>query len=244
MSEWVNVSCDQQGVMTVELCRHHKKNALTGDMYSAIARSFREAMTDPTVRAVILRGGQDFSAGNDIADFLEGGIADGSPVMQFLHALADLDKPLLAAVRGAAVGVGTTVLLHCDAVYAHPDTRFSMPFVRLGLCPEAASSALLARQVGPLLAKRWLMLGEEFGAGDALAAGLLTGISEEPESAVEELAGRLAAMSPAALLSCKRLIKEHSGLNLHEIIDREAEDFKQLLVSPEARAAFKAFLGR
>ncbi|HEY4665305.1 MAG TPA: enoyl-CoA hydratase, partial [Comamonas sp.] len=169
----------EDGVRTVTLNRVEKKNSITQAMYSAMAEALTSAVDDDAVRVVVLQGDATvFSAGNDIGDFLarqsnNDGLPQQSPVFQFLHALADFPKPLIAAVAGPAVGIGTTMLLHCDLVYAGDNAAFSMPFVNLGLCPEAASSLLLPRLMGYQRAAEALLLGEPFMAEAAMEAGLV-----------------------------------------------------------------------
>ncbi len=234
----------QDGILTIQLARPEKKNALTAAMYAEVAKQLKRANDDEEIRVIIIHGADDFTAGNDIADFLHQTIDQTSPVLQFLHALADCRKPLIAAVKGVAVGVGTTMLLHCDFVYAHPESMFSLPFVKLGLCAEAASSLLLPRTVGRIRATEWLLLGEPFGAQTAFENGLLTRICEDPLAVARATAEQLVRMSPEAIQATRALIRTCSQENVHDVIDKEAETFARLLKTEAARSAFEAFLAK
>lgn len=245
MTEHVLVE-DADGVRTITMNRPEKRNALTVAMYETMARALTEA-GQGSARAVLFRGaGGFFTGGNDIMDFIANPPAgDDSAVFRFLFALADSPIPLVAAVEGLAVGVGTTMLLHCDLVYASPDARFHVPFVDLGLVPEAASSILLPRLIGHARASRMLMLGEPMEAGEAAESGLITGIVPA-EHLAEEARARaavLAAKPANALRNTKALMKP----NRAEIMDtmrHEGKLFGEALRSPEAMAAFQAFMMR
>jgi enoyl-CoA hydratase/carnithine racemase len=231
-------------IRTLVINRPDKKNAITAAMYASLAADLTAARQDDTVGAVVITGaGAAFTAGNDLRDFLENPPTGlDSPVFQFLHALVEFDKPLVAAVRGVAVGIGTTMLLHCDLVYVAPSARFHMPFVDLGLVPEAASTLLLPRLVGHRRAAQWLLLAEPFDAAAAVEAGLANAIV--PDDAVlahaEAQAEALAAKPRSAVRQTKRLMhadREEVLAAMH----REAERFHAALRSNEARAAFQAF---
>lgn len=235
------------GVLHIELNRPGAKHALTTEMYGALVRIFAGARDDEAVRVVLFKGGHGcFCAGNDIGDFLEQPVlSEGSPVLEFLHELANFDKPLIAAVAGPAIGVATTFLLHCDLVYATESAVFSLPFVNLGISPEAASTYLLPRQLGYPRAAELLLLGERFSAGRALELGLINAVVGEEtywEHATTQ-AEKLAAKPAAAVRATKRLMRG-DGATLHEVIDREARQFVQLRDSEEARAIFRQFLKR
>ncbi|MGN6326120.1 enoyl-CoA hydratase-related protein [Pseudolysinimonas sp.] len=236
------------GVTTLTLDRPEKRNAITTAMYTALADALDAADADDAVRVVVIRGaGASFTAGNDLADFLtDPPTGMDSPVMRFLTTLAAFPKPLVAAVRGAAVGVGTTMLLHCDLVYLADDVRLLLPFVDLGLVPEAASSLLLPQQLGYHAAAAALLLGEPISPAAALAAGLANGVlpADRVEPAARDAAARLAAKPPAALLESKRLLKSGTGDAVRTRIAEEADVFARMLHEPAARAAFAAFLGR
>ena len=232
-------------VARIELARVDKKNALTLEMYAAIGEAMSAAEADPQVRAMLIHGKPDcFTAGNDLKDFLERPPpGERSITADFLHQIAELNKPLVAAVGGAAVGIGTTMLLHCDLVYAAPNARFQLPFVRLGVVPEAGSSLLLPAIAGYQRAAELLMLGQPFGADKALAAGFVTEIVPEAEL-IERASGAalaLAELPPASVRLTKRLMKAPFARAVGEQIDAELREYKQRLGSPEAKEAMTAF---
>lgn len=231
-------------VTRIELARLDKKNALTQDMYAAIAGALSAAEADPEIRATLIHGKPDcFTAGNDLKDFLEQSSLIVRTVDDFLHQLAELKKPLVAAVGGVAVGIGTTLLLHCDLVYAAPNSRFQLPFVQLGLVPEAGSSLLLPAIAGYQRAAELLMLGQPFDAEKAFAAGLVTAIVPEAEliDRARGAALALAALPPAAVRQTKHLMKASLARAVGEQIDVELREFRQRLGSPEAKEAITAF---
>ncbi|PWV58862.1 enoyl-CoA hydratase-related protein [Plasticicumulans acidivorans] len=231
-------------VAIIELWRRDKKNALTADMYDALSAHIHAAEADPSVRVLLLHGGDDFTAGNDLKDFLANPPSGAdSPVFRFLLALAACRKPLVAAVTGVAVGVGTTLLAHCDLVYAAEDARFLLPFVNLGLCPEAASSYLLPLLAGHVRAAEWLLLGEPFDARAALAGGLINEILPAADVLPRALARaqRLAAQPAAAVRVTRELLRAQRQPLVEEVIRREGAAFVERLASPEAAEAFAAF---
>ena len=236
----------EAGVTTLTLNRADKKNSLTRAMYSALADALDQAQADNAVRAVLLQGDMTvFSAGNDVADFLaHPASSPDSPVYRFLHAIATFPKPLVAAVCGPAVGIGTTMLLHCDLVYAGDNAAFSMPFVNLGLCPEAASSLLLPRLLGYHRAAEALLLGEPFMAEAALEVGLINRIVPPTEcnAVAQALARKLAAKPLASLLETKRLMKKGLIEPLLERMAEEGRSFGRMLHEPAAREALTAFM--
>ena len=231
------------GVLHLVLDRPAKKNALTRAMYAALADALDAAASDDAVRTVVLSGaGGVFTAGNDLGDFLlDPPTGPESPVFRFLRAASTFPKPLVAAVDGPAVGIGTTVLLHCDLAYAAPDARFRMPFVDLGLVPEAASSLLLPRVAGPMRAANWLLFGETFSAADALAAGLVTEVVANPTARALDRAHTLAAKPPQAVRLTKQLLRRADAAAVQETILAEGALFTERLASPEAQEAFTAF---
>ncbi len=242
------LSHETDGVLQLTLDRPEKKNALTGDMYHALSDGLERASADAAIRAVLLCGnGPAFSSGNDVNDFLSRGDADPqtTPSVRFIKALARFDKPLVAAVQGLAVGIGTTMLLHCDLVYASADARFSTPFSKLGLVPEAGSSLLLPRRIGAVRANAMLMLGEALDAENAVVAGLVNALFPAETLVAQALdkARALAALPAAALLASKALIQGDRTL-LDARIDEELVAFGRALRSDEAKAAFGAFLNR
>ncbi len=236
----------EAGVMTITLNRLDRKNSITSAMYGAMADALAQAAADPGLRVAVLQGHETvFSAGNDIEDFLNKPPAGmDSPVFRFLHGIATFAKPLLAAVCGPAVGVGTTMLLHCDLVYAGDNAAFSMPFVNLGLCPEAASSLLVPQMLGYHRAAEALLLGEPFMAEAALEVGLVNRVVPPTEAtAVAQAAARkLAAKPMSSLVETKRLMKKgQQQLVLQQMAD-EGQSFARMLGEPAAKEAFGAFM--
>lgn len=231
-------------VVTIRLSRPEKKNAISLAMYEAMTAALKAAAEDPAVRVAVIRGGDDFSAGNDLADFLAGGEAGLKPILDFLDALSGFPKPLVAGVRGSAIGIGTTMLLHCDVVLATPSARFALPFVQLGLVPEAASSLLLPAAVGRLKASWWLLTGEGFDAEAALQAGLITRLIGETtlDAELDATTARLAALPPAAIRQTKALLRAPQEAAVREAMTREVQAFGAQLKSAEAKEAFTAFL--
>ena len=248
MSDLVTVT-DDGPVRVLRMNRPEKKNALTLAMYDAMAGAIESAAEQPTLRCLLIAGGpQGFCAGNDIGDFVQmasQGGALGQPIMRFLHALARNELPLVAAVRGNAVGVGTTMLLHCDHVVAASDARFSTPFVGLGLLPEAASSLIAPRLMGHARAFSLLVMGRPMNAEEAKAAGLVNTVAapEAVEAEAMQAARAIAVLPPQGVRTARRLLRG-SAEEVVARIDEEAALFKQRLQSGEARAAFEAFLTR
>ncbi|MDM8355932.1 enoyl-CoA hydratase [Pandoraea communis] len=235
----------QGAVQVLTFNRAHKKNAITAEMYQAIAEGIAEAEADPSLRVILIQGQPEaFSAGNDLEDFLKHPPKDDdAPVFQFLRAISQATKPIVAAVSGNAVGVGTTLLLHCDVVYAADTARFSLPFAQLALCPEAASSWLLPRVAGYQRAAEKLLFGEPFDVNEAVAMGFVNRIVPAAELAeyAAKRAAQLAAMPAGSLRATKQLMKGDSAHDVQERIRDEALEFGKRLVSPEAREAFTAF---
>jgi enoyl-CoA hydratase/carnithine racemase len=236
------------GVMTIELNRPQKKNAITADMYVALADALTEAREAREIRTVMIVGKPDvFTAGNDLQDFIDHPPnSEDSPVFRFLREISHAPKPLVAAVCGAAVGIGTTLLLHCDLVFAGDNARFSLPFAQLGLVPEAASSLLLPELFGYQRAAERLLLGEPFGADEALRMGLVNAVL--PADAVAGharlQANKLAALPGAAVRATKRLMKRSRIAAIESCMQLEGEEFRERLQSPEAREALTAFFER
>ncbi|MEY4428583.1 MAG: hypothetical protein RLZZ182_1272 [Pseudomonadota bacterium] len=237
----------ESGVLTLTLNRPAKKNALTAAMYATLADALNAAGTRPEVRVVVLQGSEQvFTAGNDLQDFRdhppEPGSEPPAPVYRFLEALRTFPKPLLAAVAGPAVGIGTTLLMHCDLVYAADNAAFSLPFVNLGLCPEAGSSVLLPALVGWQRAAEKLLFGEAFYADEALEMGLVNRIvpPQELHAVAQAQAARLATRPQSALLATKALMKR-SHPALREVMDAEFAQFGQMLRAPACREALDAF---
>jgi enoyl-CoA hydratase/carnithine racemase len=241
------VVTDADGVRDILFDRPAKKNAFTAALYGDLADAIAGASGGSDIGALLLRGaGGVFTAGNDIGDFLRSPpTAPDAPVRRFLEALALCDKPLVAAVSGMAVGVGTTMLLHCDMVYAAPDAVFRTPFVDLGLVPEAASSLLLPALVGPARASRMLLMGEAIDAATALDWGLVGAVvpADALEATSRAAATALARKPRHAVIETKRLLR-HGREAVLDTMEREFVVFAERLRSPEARAAFDAFLKR
>jgi enoyl-CoA hydratase/carnithine racemase len=241
-----NLALNIEGaVATLCLNRPEKLNALTVAMYAALAQSLEDLQADPKIRAAVLTGvGGNFTSGNDLGDFLhQPPTGPDSPVFRFLRAVTEFRKPLVAAVEGAAVGIGTTVLLHCDFAYAGAGARFALPFVNLGLCPEAASSFLLPLAAGSKLGAELLMLGEAFSAQQAQAAGLINAVVDDGASLerATTAAKQLAAKPPGALAATKRLLREAQAQAIQKAMESETRAFMRRLASSECREALQAF---
>jgi len=244
MSEFIEVSC-KDSIQLVRMKRPEKKNALTLEMYGAMADALEAGTRDPKVAVQLLAGGADFSAGNDLGDFLKLTSLTGTHTERFLKAVSSTPKPLLAAVAGAAVGIGSTMLLHCDMVLCAPDARFQFPFINLGLVPEAASTLLLPRLAGSAKAAELLLLGEAFNAETARAIGMVNAI--HPADALEEaawtLAAKLAAKPRQAMAWTKALLKAEPEPMIERIL-REAKLFEECLKTAELKEAVAAFQER
>ncbi|CAJ0777771.1 2,3-dehydroadipyl-CoA hydratase [Ralstonia psammae] len=233
------------GVLTLTFDRLDRKNAITAAMYQTLADALVAAETDPAIRVIVLAGHESvFTAGNDLEDFMKNPPKDESaPVHQFLKAISTATKPLIASVSGAAVGVGTTMLLHCDLVYASETAKLSMPFAQLGLCPEAASSLLLPQLAGYHRAADKLLFGEPFDANEARELGLVNRVlpAGELDAFVRTQARKLTLLPPASLRATKRLMKEGATPQIAERMSVEGKQFGEMLRAPEAREAFTAF---
>jgi enoyl-CoA hydratase/carnithine racemase len=233
------------GVMTITFNRLDKKNSITSSMYAAMADAVAQAGADPAVRVVVFQGHESiFSAGNDIGDFLnQPPSTQESPVFRFLRGIATFEKPLLAAVAGPAVGIGTTMLFHCDLVYAGDNAAFSMPFVNLGLCPEAASSFLAPRMFGYHRAAEALLMGEPFFAEAAQEVGLVNRVvpPTEVNGYAQAQARKLAGKPLSSLIETKRLMKGDTQAVLQKM-DEEGKSFGRMLREPAAKEAFGAFM--
>jgi enoyl-CoA hydratase/carnithine racemase len=237
----------QNHILHLHIAREEKKNALIGAMYMAMAEAITAANTDDNTRVIVISAaGTIFTAGNDIADFLQySGSIETSPPTLFIHAIATCQKPLIAAVNGKAVGIGTTMLLHCDLVYAAPEASFSTPFVDLGLVPEAGASLLLPTRIGHVRASQMLLLGEPILAQEALSAGLINAIIPVDELLAYTLqkAAILVRKSPNALLASRKLMRPNQDRILKHI-DEELTQFGKALQSDDAKQAFIAFMGK
>ncbi|MEN5034827.1 enoyl-CoA hydratase [Pseudomonas sp. TWI929] len=236
------------GVLVVTFNRPARKNAFTAPMYQALTQILNSAALADDIQAVVLQGSASvFSAGNDLNDFIEyPPLQAQAPVWQFLHALNNFPKPLLAAVCGLAVGIGSTLLLHCDLVYAATDARFSLPFVNLGVCPEGASTLLLPRLLGYQVAAEALLTGEAFDADFALRAGLVNRLlpAAEVQGWALAQAQKIAQKPSAAVIHTKRLLKQGLQGEANARIDAEAQAFAMLLQQEAAQTAIAAFAKR
>jgi enoyl-CoA hydratase/carnithine racemase len=234
------------GVMTLTLNRVDKKNSFTASMYTQLADALGAAADDAAVRVVLFQGHETiFIAGNDIGDFLnKPPSTPDSPVFRFLNAIATFPKPLLAAVCGPAVGIGTTMLLHCDLVYAGDNAMFSMPFVNLGICPEAGSSLLVPRLMGYQRAAEVLLMGDPFMAEAALEVGLVNRVvpPTEANALAQQQARRLATKPLSSVIETKRLLKASTTPAVLERMREEGVIFGRMLQEPAAKEAFSAFL--
>jgi enoyl-CoA hydratase/carnithine racemase len=239
------ISHDKE-VLTLSFNRPEKMNALTRSMYAGLAKGLNDAAGDFGIRAVVLTSeGDHFTAGNDIMDFMNNPpTSDDSEVAQFLAAILNFPKPLLAAVKGNAVGVGTTMLLHCDVVIAGPTANFSMPFASLGLVPEAGSSFLFPQLVGYQRAARIFMTGESFDADSALEMGLVAAKDANPLVHAMKIAQHIAEQPPQAIINTKALLKAKNHDAVAAIMKAEFEIFAMALQSDEAMEAFMKFMSK
>lgn len=240
------LTSNNAGVLTIEFNRPDKKNAITAAMYQSLADALQAAETDDSVRAILFVGKPEiFTAGNDLADFMANPpTSETSPVFQFLARISQASKPMVAAVSGAAVGVGTTMLMHCDLVYAAENAKFSMPFAQLGLCPEAASSLLFPQIVGYQRAAEKLLLGEAFLAQEACDMGLVNRIlpADQLLEFAYQQAAKLVALPASSIRTTKRLMKSNQQTAIAAKIAEEGQQFRAMLSAPEAKEAISAFL--
>ena len=244
------LSSKADGVLTIEFNRPERKNAITSAMYQSMADAINDGEQDPAVRAILIIGKPEiFTAGNDLDDFLKSARADDGSgledraVYRFMVALSGATKPVVAAVAGAAVGIGTTLLLHCDLVYAADNAKFSLPFAQLGLCPEFASSLLLAQIAGYPRAAEKLMLGEAFLAQEALDMGLVSKVLpiDELLPYAARQAAKLVALPASSVRATKQLMKAGRVAPIKQAMTEENKLFSAMLSAPEAKEAFTAF---
>src|SRR6266704_1647931 len=244
MSDIVTERSDS--VLRVQLNRPASKNAMTSAMYITLAVLFNAAAKDDRIRVVLWHGaGDSFCAGNDIGDFLKNPPGAGeSPQALLIKALIDFDKPIVAAVQGAAIGGGTTMLMHCDFVFAGESAKLQLPFVNLGLVPEFGSSCTLPARIGHLRAAELILLGQFFDARRAAELGLVTRVvpNQELLATATDTAQKLAQKAPAALQACKRLLKQPTRDQVERAVKLENEEFSERVHSAEAKEAFTAFL--
>jgi len=246
MSEHVKVERDG-ALMAVTLARPERRNAITVAMYAALADAVEDGANDESVRLILFRGeGVDFAAGNDLADFLQVRGGEEVAVWRFLRVLASCETPLMAAVHGNCVGIGTTMLLHCDLVVAEEATRFSMPFVDLGLVPEAGSSLLLPALAGRRAAARYLLLAEPFGVDEAMAIGVISHRAPAGELETESgrIAGAVLAKPAEALKATQRLLRQGRRDDIIARMQLESSVFAERLGSPEVEQAIRSFFDK
>lgn len=247
MTDSLLLTDPQPGVQLLTINRPHRRNALDRATYGALGDALTAADADGGVHAIVLTGAEGcFTAGNDLSDFQDTSDTGPSAGLTFLRALSGCGKPVIAAVEGFAVGIGTTLLLHCDLAYAGAGTTFRLPFAHLGLCPEGASSYLLPRIAGTKKAAELLMLGTSFGPDVACDAGLVNEVTPK-DGALEvalEKAVALAALPPESVLATKRLLKAHTREAVAAALALEAESFHALRRGPAAQAAFARFFKR
>jgi len=250
----VDLGCEQieatiqDRILRVTLNRPEKKNALTQGMYTALVKAIETVDSTPELRALYITGnGPAFTSGNDVLDFMGAPMdLESSPVGKFLFALGTMQKPLIAAVNGLAIGIGTTLLLHCDLAYSASSAHFQMPFVNLGLCPEAGSSYLLPKIMGHVRASELLLLGERFDAEKAQCWGIVNDVfpDEELQEKAWAKAVQVASQPPASIRLTKRLLKQAEAATLAQVMKTEGDEFVQRLTSDEAAEAFGSFMER
>lgn len=246
----MDILCSKvDGILTIEFNRPERKNAITSSMYQSMADALKDAEQDGAVRAILIIGQPEiFTAGNDLDDFLKSAApASGErPVFQFMQQLKSASKPVVVAVSGAAVGIGTTLLMHCDLVYCADNAKFSVPFVQLGLCPEFASSLLFAQIAGYPRAAEKLMLGEAFLAQEALAMGLVAKVLPLVELIpfARSQAAKLVALPAASIRATKQLMKAGRAQAIDAAMVEENKVFCAMLQQPEAKEAFTAFFDK
>lgn len=235
----------ENGILTIEFNRPEKKNAITAAMYQTMSDALNAAENNPQVRAILFVGKSDvYTAGNDLEDFMKNPPSNKDhPVFKFMHSISHATKPVVAAVSGAAVGIGTTMLLHCDLVYASDNAKFSMPFVQLGLCPELASSLLLPQVAGYQRAAEKLMLGEAFPAEEAYDIGLINKVLpvDQLVDYARAQTAKLVALPAASLRITKQLMRADHIPAIDAKMEKEIQHFAAMLVAPEAKEAFAAF---
>ncbi len=237
-------STQQNGVLTITLNRFDKKNALTNDMYIQLCQLFTQASKAQAIRCVLIQGDENcFCAGNDLEDFLNSDENSDLAAFKFIKILAAFDKPLVAAVAGAAVGIGTTMLLHCDMVYAATNSKFKLPFTQLGLCPEAGSSLLLPLRLGANRAFELMVLGKSFSAEQAYSYGLVNQVCSVDEllSIAQKTAQTIASLPVESVMASRKLIRDASQTVLPQVMDNEAKEFFRLVNGQECKNIIAKF---
>jgi enoyl-CoA hydratase/carnithine racemase len=238
------LTTENNGVFTITLNRADKKNALTNAMYQELCQYFEYANTTLAVKCLVIQGSEDcFCAGNDLHDFLQCSTDGDLAALEFVKVLSEFSKPLVAAVAGVAVGIGTTLLLHCDMVIAATNSKFKLPFTQLGLCPEAGSSLLLTQKVGPNKAFELMVLGTLFDAEQALSFGIANQTCQADEllALAAEVAKNIASLPADSVMTSRRLIRQSNQLVLSQIIKDESQEFVRLVNSPECKNILAQF---
>ena len=241
------ITSQEHGVFTITLNRLNKKNALNTEMYQQLCLHFTFAQQSPNIHCVVIRGDQAcFTAGNDLQDFIDSSDEEGLVALDFVRVLASFDKPLIAAVAGVAIGIGTTLLLHCDIVIAAETAYFQLPFTQLGLCPEAGSSLLLANRIGHNRAFELLVLGKKFTAKQASQYGLVNQVCSADQlfAISSEIALSIARLPSDAVITSRRLMKQATQQSLPQVIESEAGEFTRLMNSPECKNILASFFSK
>ena len=238
------LTTEKQGVFTITLNRIDKKNALTNAMYQELCQHFAYAEKTPNVHCLVIQGNENcFCAGNDLHDFMQCSTDDDLAALEFVKVLSEFTKPLVAGVAGVAVGIGTTLLLHCDMVIAANNSKFKLPFTQLGLCPEAGSSLLLTQKVGANKAFELMVLGKTFNAEQALSYGIANQICQPDEliALTEEIAQSIANLPVDAVMTSRRLIRQSNKLALSQAISDESQEFVRLVNTDECKNILAQF---
>jgi enoyl-CoA hydratase/carnithine racemase len=246
MNELIHLS-EKNNVLHIQLNRLDKKNALTSDMYQTLMAALTNASDRTDIHAVLIYGNEQcFCAGNDLHDFMAQHQQNDLVALHFVQQLANFDKPLIAAVAGVAIGIGTTLLLHCDMVLAAPNAHFQLPFSQLGLCPEAGSSLLLTQRIGYNKAFELLVLGQSFSAEQALQYQLVNQICspEQLIATATQVAEQIAQLSPESVQQSRRLIRQPHQAQLNEVIKTEGEVFKKLLATKQCQQRLAQFFAK
>jgi enoyl-CoA hydratase/carnithine racemase len=238
------LTTENQGVFTITLNRIDKKNALTNDMYKQLCQYFDYAEQTPSIHCVVIQGNEQcFCAGNDLHDFIQCSADDELAALDFINVLSEFTKPLVAGVAGVAVGIGTTLLLHCDMVIAANNSKFKLPFTQLGLCPEAGSSLLLTQKVGPNKAFELMVLGNTFNAEQALSYGITnqTCQPEELLALTADVAQAIASLPVESVMTSRKLIRQANKVALSQIMSAESQAFSHLVKSEECKNILAKF---
>ena len=238
------LTTENQGVFTITLNRIDKKNALTNDMYKQLCQNFDYAEQTPSIHCVVIQGNEQcFCAGNDLHDFIQCSADDELAALDFINVLSEFTKPLVAGVAGVAVGIGTTLLLHCDMVIAANNSKFKLPFTQLGLCPEAGSSLLLTQKVGPNKAFELMVLGNTFNAEQALSYGITnqTCQPEELLALTADVAQAIASLPVESVMTSRKLIRQANKVALSQIMSAESQAFSHLVKSEECKNILAKF---